>query len=321
MNANPFLSAILKARYFKHSSPLDANRGFDPSLTWRSIWGAKSLLIEGLGWRVGRGDQIHIQSERWLMADDKFISPRLVVDNTENFLVWHYINHDTREWRIEELVGTFDGATIEHILSLPLPPTDMDDMLIWMYSKDGKYSVRSGYWLGMNSNATTTSTHQTDDVWNKIWQLQWPPKLKHFLWRACRNSLPVNEVRHFRHIAPNPDCSRCDGGSESICHAILDCRVNHDLWSTHPSQSLIQDAPRSSFIDTLRWLFSHASLEELSSIGPCLWACWMCRNLNVMTQRQSSVTQLAGSLSKMVLDYQLYNQQLGVPHRPVVTSF
>ena len=52
---NPFLNAVLKACYFKRDDVLDVRRGFDPSFTWRSIWGSKSLLLEGLSWRVGSG--------------------------------------------------------------------------------------------------------------------------------------------------------------------------------------------------------------------------------------------------------------------------
>ena len=36
--ANPLLTIVFKARYFKHSTVLDARRGYAPSYTWRSIW-------------------------------------------------------------------------------------------------------------------------------------------------------------------------------------------------------------------------------------------------------------------------------------------
>ncbi|XP_021717031.1 uncharacterized protein LOC110684901 [Chenopodium quinoa] len=50
------LHRVLKAKYFKHSDFLEARRGFDPSYTW--LWGAKSLLLEGLHWRVGNGRDV-----------------------------------------------------------------------------------------------------------------------------------------------------------------------------------------------------------------------------------------------------------------------
>lgn len=139
-----------------------------------------------------------------------------------------------------------------------------------MLSKNGLYNVRTGYWLSMSTHPVLATTPHNDDIWKKIWKLQWPPKLKHLLWRACKNSLLVNEVRHHRHMAPNPDCSRCDGGKENVCHALLDCGVNQSMWLCHPLHSMLHDAPRTSFIDTFRWLLSHASLEGLHTIGPCL---------------------------------------------------
>lgn len=225
-NESPLLSAVLKARYYKHCDPLEANRGHDPSLPWRSIWGAKSLLIEGMGWRVGKGDKIHIQSERWIMDDGKFVTPILLDTRNDGNLVWHYIEHESRAWNLDALQDTFNGPTIERILAIPLPPCEVEDQLIWTLTKHGSCSVRTGYWLGMSSYQIVNAPTQLDDIWKKIWKLNWPPKLKHFLWRACKNSLPVNVVRHHRHIAASPDCIRCDGGQESICHALLDCGVN-----------------------------------------------------------------------------------------------
>lgn len=46
---NPFLLAVFQARYFKHSTVLEAQQGYAPSYSWRGIWGAKSVLLERLG--------------------------------------------------------------------------------------------------------------------------------------------------------------------------------------------------------------------------------------------------------------------------------
>lgn len=53
------LHQMLKGKYYKHSEFSDARRGYDPSC-WRSIWGAKSLLLDGLKWRVGLGSAIKV---------------------------------------------------------------------------------------------------------------------------------------------------------------------------------------------------------------------------------------------------------------------
>uniref|UniRef100_A0A803LRS4 Reverse transcriptase n=1 Tax=Chenopodium quinoa TaxID=63459 RepID=A0A803LRS4_CHEQI len=61
------LHCILKVRYFKHSDFIEARRGFDPSYSWRSIWGAKNLLLDGLRWRVGDGSLIKVWEDAWLL--------------------------------------------------------------------------------------------------------------------------------------------------------------------------------------------------------------------------------------------------------------
>lgn len=59
-DSNTLVHQVFKARYFKNAEFIDAYRGHDPSFVWRSIWGAKSLLLDGLKWRVGCGERINV---------------------------------------------------------------------------------------------------------------------------------------------------------------------------------------------------------------------------------------------------------------------
>ncbi|XP_021729758.1 uncharacterized protein LOC110696712 [Chenopodium quinoa] len=63
-NTNSLLYGVLKARYYKKSDFINAARGHDPSYSWRSIWGVKALLIDGLKWRVGNGSSIKVSTEQ-----------------------------------------------------------------------------------------------------------------------------------------------------------------------------------------------------------------------------------------------------------------
>uniref|UniRef100_A0A803MRA4 Reverse transcriptase domain-containing protein n=1 Tax=Chenopodium quinoa TaxID=63459 RepID=A0A803MRA4_CHEQI len=63
------MSGILKERYYKKSDFMEAARGHDPSYSWRSIWGSKSLLLDGLKWRVGNGSSIKVWEDAWIDGD------------------------------------------------------------------------------------------------------------------------------------------------------------------------------------------------------------------------------------------------------------
>lgn len=66
---------------------------------------------------------------------------------------------------------------------------------------------------------------QTNNIWKIVRNIDGPPKLKHFLWRACKNSLPVNDLRFRRHMASSPMCSRCGSHEETLCHALLNAKL------------------------------------------------------------------------------------------------
>uniref|UniRef100_A0A803M913 Reverse transcriptase zinc-binding domain-containing protein n=1 Tax=Chenopodium quinoa TaxID=63459 RepID=A0A803M913_CHEQI len=65
---NSFLHSILKAHYFKNSSVLEAYQGYNPNFSWRSLLGAKSLLLEGLRWGVWNGSSIRVWLDPWLQG-------------------------------------------------------------------------------------------------------------------------------------------------------------------------------------------------------------------------------------------------------------
>lgn len=69
------LHKVLKARYFNHSEAMEAYRGYDPSYSWRSLWGGKALLKDGISWRVGNVMDINVWSDPWLVRDGKTIYP------------------------------------------------------------------------------------------------------------------------------------------------------------------------------------------------------------------------------------------------------
>lgn len=54
-NSNRLSSKIYKARYFPNSHFFDSKLGDNPSYVWRSIWEAKSVIMAGARWILGKG--------------------------------------------------------------------------------------------------------------------------------------------------------------------------------------------------------------------------------------------------------------------------
>ena len=71
------VAGVMKARYFKHSSFMEAKTGSYPSFIWRSILWEREVTEKGLRWRIGNGEQVKVYQSKWLPRPDTFklISP------------------------------------------------------------------------------------------------------------------------------------------------------------------------------------------------------------------------------------------------------
>ena len=67
--------------------------------------------------------------------------------------------------------------------------------------------------------------------WSSIWKIKVPGKIKHFLWKACSNSLPTKEKWMKRRILQDSVCQRCLNGSKDKVHSLWSCDGLREVWN------------------------------------------------------------------------------------------
>ena len=147
-NEDSLLFRILKARYFPHTTFLEAYRGGCPSSTWRSLWGAKSLLKEGLRWRIGDGTTVQVWEDAWVPCRMPLARPSSGLEFQPDLKVSDLILGATMEWNEGLLRNLFSEEAVSMILPIPLSLRSPHDALFWYPTSDGLFTVRSAYWLG-----------------------------------------------------------------------------------------------------------------------------------------------------------------------------
>lgn len=100
-----FLSSSLKQKYFfqSHIWQVQAKLISDRS-AWKFLIKAKSIIINQLQWVVGNGSSISFWNDRWcghLTIRNMFIGP--LEENSESLFVSHFINENSRTWRLDSL--------------------------------------------------------------------------------------------------------------------------------------------------------------------------------------------------------------------------
>jgi hypothetical protein len=200
---------VLKGRYFPNCSFWDAPRPRSSSYTWRSILFGRDLLKEGVRWGVGNGDEIKIQSDRWIPG----VSPvtlRTLVPLLDNQKVSTLILEGERTWDVNLVRTIFPGEVALKILQIPISRHGGEDFISWPHTRFGSYTVRSGYNLARSASFCEqrsvpkrglSSNHEGDTkLWKTLWAAKAPGKMKITTWRFAHDCLPSGQQLQVRHI-------------------------------------------------------------------------------------------------------------------------
>jgi ribonuclease HI len=149
---------------------------------------------------------------------------------------------------VEELINPVDGTwdeelikdifwpiDVHRILQIPLTP-DREDFVAWHYNKSGLFSVKSAYYcqwnykFGRNNRNESIPEGASNSVWEKLWSLQIPSKIKIFGWRVLHAMIPCKGVLANRHIGNMAGCPICADGCEDIKHMMFTCERAKEVW-------------------------------------------------------------------------------------------
>ena len=211
MGGDSLVYKVLKAKYFPTTDFIHASIGHNPSYTWRSLISVQSLIIEGMRWRVGNGENIKFWQDRWLPRGSTYSvnSPRMFLSG--DTMVVDLIDSSTARWKNEVIDSFFIDYEVDLIKSIPLSVALPLDKLVWAETNNGKFTVGSAYKLVVTlfksrNHGTTSNGSLLRKFWKKIWSLPIPHKVRHFCWRACRDILPTKAKLKRRNVIAEDVC-------------------------------------------------------------------------------------------------------------------
>ena len=233
------LFKVYKAKYFLHTSFLEASVPNHSSFAWRNITRGRDLLIQVSRWRLGNGSLINIWTDKWLPSEtnQKVCSPRMVLPaeaTVANLMDFSTPQSRWKDFLIDSIFFPFEASIIK---TIPLSIRRPEDTLIWTKSRSRRFFVRSAYFLQLeiekqsNASSASTSDHtKIHSFWKGIWSSTIPPKIKSFIWRACNDSLPTRTKLFDRKISNSFSCALCNDEAETNSHLFLECSFAQSVW-------------------------------------------------------------------------------------------
>lgn len=182
-----------------------------------------------------------------------------------------------RRWDCQKVNDSFVSFDASAILAVHIPVNQCKDRVSWVYSVNGVYSVKMGYKAWHDNHGSSMRVKESDG-WKKLWRADVPNKIKVFLWRFCRNSIPVRILLRERGVQTSIICSMCND-IEHMFHLFFDCPFVVECWKYMGLQ--YEWANEETASDWRLKFISIADHGVLVRVATILWGIWRDRNLLV----------------------------------------
>ena len=160
------------------------------------------------------------------------------------------------------------------IQSIPLGQRLVEDKLVWPFNLSRVYNVKSGYKLLSQEVEVSDFRAQgvDNDVRKVVWGLIVQNKVRNFIWRASRNSIPVKTNLVKRKVLIDDSCDHCHHDPEDVLHALWQCPLLDPVWNSNPCWNFRTSTQFSSSVDLIQYLSKESlNLELFAQISWTIW--------------------------------------------------
>ena len=277
---------------------------------------ARETLSLGLCWHIGDGTSVRILSDPWvpLSGSLRVNSARDCLDPNDRVSI--LISEESHTWNRDAIHSLFSAWDAEIICSIPLPPRRKPDRLFWNATTTGLFSVRSAYFLLMQSKAEEvegecSSVGRERKFWKYLWALSLPPTVKLFLWRACIGILPTHDLLWRRHMRIDDCCSCCLQAVESAGHALWSCPAANDVWLESHLKLHKWDRCIHNFCDLLMLVRERLEMEEVELFACLAYFIWDQRNKVIHEGAAPNPVGVVGRARSLLQSFKISLPQVG----------
>ena len=124
---------VFKARFFPDCSILDAKDSILESYSWKNILSARDIIKRGTVWRIGDGQFVYINVDKWLPDKVYRRVISLIPSIPPDAKVSCLIDANTGGWKDDRINQLFFPHEASLILSIRI----LANHLIWSHSSSG----------------------------------------------------------------------------------------------------------------------------------------------------------------------------------------
>ena len=253
------VARVLRGRYYWLSSPLRVNSTSSPSYAWTSISAARKLSLLGIRQKIHSGFEVKVWEDLWIPTTPARPVIPIAPVMHPNMRVSDLINQVSMDWDVNLLGQYVNPDDIPLIRSLAVSSTHRRNTFCWNYTRNGQYTVKSGYWVAHNLLTTEDENEVLEPSITKLqafaWKLKALKKICHLIWQLLTGHVAVTRNLARRNMRCDNYCPRCGEPEESVTHAIFECPPALQAWSLSSTPTSPNLFPVSSIYTNMDYLF------------------------------------------------------------------
>ncbi|GLT71798.1 hypothetical protein SLA2020_437910 [Shorea laevis] len=264
-------SRFFKAKYVKnqHISLVDSSKG---SRFWKMLIKSIHMVVDKSIWCVKEGN-LSFWRDKWM--DTGPICQTVPISALPCLKIKDCMVEQS--WDVDLVVQLVGQEVADEIFSRVDGTKTGMDRLIWLGSRDGRFSTKSAWdWLRISVPKHT---------WTEwIWHSALPKKFSVVMWKAMTNSLSVDERIRRVGISLASKCECCpQGGFEDLDHVLYSGKVAAKIWHLCSSFLGVPYVANRSWLATAEAWFRRTKkttkVGNLIGLAPCIiiWNLWMWR--------------------------------------------
>ncbi|XP_018479542.2 uncharacterized protein LOC108850518 [Raphanus sativus] len=257
-----------------------------------------------MGKVIGNGRSTKVWKDSWVSLTQRTLPCGTTTEDDNDLRVFDLLTTELscNRKRIEEVIP----ALAPMILSLQPSISGAEDSYFWYPTRNGIYSVKSGY-HSIKGPSATPASNQSDFNWIKdVWNGAFSPKMKTFLWTTIQKAIPLGANLQSRGVTQEVKCIRC-GQIETETHIFFTCEFAMKVWDYIQLKQLIDIAILRDVASALVAFRNNRCLSPLGVTTPILplilWALWTARNVVIFEQRSYTVEETAIRVIKLAREW------------------
>ncbi|KAL2940033.1 hypothetical protein RDABS01_001415, partial [Bienertia sinuspersici] len=217
------------------------------------------------------------------------------------------------QWNETLVRSIFTANAADGILQIPIPMFEVEDEWEWSLAKHGGFTVRNAYYAGLQENdraRPATQVVENRTLWQSLWKIHAPPKVKVFGWKVLHGGISVKEKLRVRGMEVDVRCLMCGSYEESILHMLVRHPEVELIWQYSPLRLEFMQGSTSSFkgwVDLLLQRFKDVGWWSL--FWTIAWGIWLKRNMWVFSSKRNKVQRVIQKAVTLVAEYDEANKK------------